>query len=173
MRLGLNTLATFLKSFGGRKRWVLSGLDGTSSDSTHRPNIFAHRAISIGKTPPRAQQDFAKTGPSPMRPPTAQIGPPRLLALGTAHGETAWHQYGRAKIRPLADWKPLQRCNTVLVRRPPRTRSHRGTFVAEPSFVVPGFPEPDYRHLPPFVVQKLRFDALHEGRQAALRAEKE
>ncbi len=36
---------------------------------------------------------------------------------------------------------------------------------------MPGFPQLDHRYLPPFVVQKLFFDALHEGRQAILRAE--
>jgi hypothetical protein len=45
--------------------------------------------------------------------------------------------------------------------------------VLEPSFVVPGFPEEDDRHLPPLVTQKLFFDALYAGRQALLRAEDE
>jgi hypothetical protein len=36
---------------------------------------------------------------------------------------------------------------------------------------VPGFPELDYRNLPPLVAQNLFFDALHEGRQAILRTE--
>lgn len=38
---------------------------------------------------------------------------------------------------------------------------------------MPGFPELDDRHLPPFAALKLFFDALVEARQALLRAEKE
>ena len=38
---------------------------------------------------------------------------------------------------------------------------------------MPGFPGLDARDLPPFVAQKLFFDALDEGRQALLRAEEE
>ena len=76
-------------------------------------------------------------------------------------------------MHALAGEKSLQRCNTVLVPQPPTHPRPPGAFVTDLSFVVPGFPRLDDQNLPPFVTQKLFFDALDEGRQALLRAEEE
>lgn len=162
MRLSLNTLTTFLNHFGGRK--VLS-----SSRDTYLPNIFARRnprvvarsarlraAKSAGRI--RSKHRHAATAANTNRP----------SSTGTAHGDKP--QYRHAKTRRL---KPLRRCNTVLTPQPPTHPQLPGAYVLEPSFVVPGYPELDDRHLPPLVVQKLFFDALYEGRQALLRAEEE
>jgi hypothetical protein len=60
-----------------------------------------------------------------------------------------------------------QACKILNLRSP---MGRLRLLVLEPSFVVPGFPELDDQHLPPFVEQKLFLDALYAGRQALLRA---
>jgi hypothetical protein len=50
-----------------------------------------------------------------------------------------------------APFKPLRRCNTVLVP-PPATHPHMpGAYILEPSFAVPSFPDIDDRHIPELV----------------------
>ncbi|KAF8498522.1 hypothetical protein F5888DRAFT_1823544, partial [Russula emetica] len=175
MPFGLNTfLTTLLNYFGTRK--VLS-----SSDSTHLSDIFAHRNPRDAARSRSARLYAVKS--------TARLRKHRSTAngaanntsqhsstagTGTAHG--AKHRgakYRRAKTRPLTRGKPLQWCNTDLVPQPPTHPQPPGVFVVEPSFIVPGFPGLDDHHLPPFVAQKLFFDALNEGREAILRAEEE
>jgi hypothetical protein len=172
MRFGLNILSTFLNHFGTRK--VLY-----SSDSTHLPNIFAHRnPRNIGRSRSarlnaarsaarlRNHRFIANAAPNKINQPSSTPG------TGTPHGAKQRDtKYRQARMRPLAARKPLKRCNTVLVPQPPTHPHPPGAFIVEPSFVVPGFPGLDDRHLPPFVAQKLFFDALVEGRQAILRAE--
>lgn len=162
MRFSLNTLTTFLNHFGGRK--ALS-----SSRDSHLPNIFARRnpRLVARSARLRAAKSAGRIR-SKHRPAATSGNANRPSITGTAHG--AKPQYRRAKTRRL---KPLRRCNTVLVPQPPTHPQLPGAYVLEPSFVVPGYPELDDRHLPPFVVQKLFFDALYEGRQALLRAEEE
>jgi hypothetical protein len=175
MRLGLNILTTFLNHFETRK--VLSGSNGT-----HLPNIFAHRnPRNVGRSRP-ARLHAAKSAArlrnhrSITNAAANRTNQPSSTTPGTGKARGAkprGTKHRRAKMRPLAARKPLKRCNTVLVPRPPTHPQPPGAFIVEPSFVVPGFPELDYRHLPPFVAQKLFFDALVEGRQAILRAEEE
>jgi hypothetical protein len=173
MRFGLNILTTFLKHFGNRK--VQSG-----SDSTHLHNIFAHRSPRVARSRStrlhaaksaarlRKHRSIANAAAKDTNQPSSTAG------TGTARGaKQRGTKRRRAKMRPLTATKPLRRCNTVLVPQPPTHPQPPGAFVVEPSFVVPGFPGLDDRHLPPFVAQKLFFDALDEGRQAILRAEEE
>jgi hypothetical protein len=173
MRFSLNILTTFLKHFGNRK--VQSG-----SDSTHLHNIFAPRNPRVARSRStrlhaaksaarlRKHRSIANAAAKNTNQPSSTAG------TGTAHGaKQRGTKHRRAKMRPLAAKKPLRRCNTVIVPQPPTHPQPPGAFVVEPSFVVPGFPGLDYRHLPPFVAQKIFFDALDEGRQAILRAEEE
>jgi hypothetical protein len=173
MRFSLNILTTFLKHFGNRK--VQSG-----SDSTHLHNIFAprnpraarsrstrlHAAKSAARL--RKHRSIANAAAKNTNQPSSTAG------TGTAHGaKQRGTKHRRAKMRPLTAKKPLRRCNIVIVPQPPTHPQPPGAFIVEPSFVVPGFPGLDYRHLPPFVAQKIFFDALDEGRQAIFRAEEE
>lgn len=173
MRLGLNILTTFLNHFGTRK--VLY-----SSDSTHLPNIFAHRnprnvARSRSARLHAARSAARLSNHKSIADAAANRNQPSSTpGTGTAHGaKPRGTKYRRAKMRPLAARKPLERCNTALVPLPPTHPQPPGALIVEPSFVVPGFPGLDARDLPPFVAQKLFFDALDEGRQALLRAEEE
>jgi len=174
MRFGLNTLSTFLNYFGSRK--VLS-----SPDSTHLHNIFAHRnprfvarsrtaRLHAAKSAARLRnhRSTANAAANNTNQPSPAAG--SGIARGARQRGT---RYRRAKLRPLTRGKPLRRCNTAFVPLPPTHPQPPGAFIVEPSFIVPGFPMLDNRHLPPFVVQKLFFDALDEGRQALLRAEQE
>jgi hypothetical protein len=174
MPLGLNILTTFLNYFGSRK--VLS-----SSDSIYLHNIFAprnprvagrtraarvHAAKSAARL--RNHRSIANAAANRTNQPSPTAGP------GTAHGaKQRGTKYRRARMHPLTARKPLQRCNTVLAPQPLTHPQPPGALIDEPSFVVPGFPGLDYRHLPPFIAQKIFFDALVEGRQAILRAEEE
>ncbi len=174
MRFGLNTLTTFLNLFGSRK--VLSG-----SGSTHLPNIFAQRNLRVNARSRSARLRAAKSAGrlrnhrSTINPAASSTNQPSSTSsAGTAPGaKLRGTKYRNVKTRPLAGTKPLRRCNTILAPQAPTHPQPPGAFVVEPSFIVPGFPLLDDRHLPPFVVQKLFFDALDEGRQAMLRAEKE
>lgn len=174
MLFGLNTLTTFLKRLGTRE--VLSG-----SNSTRPSNIFAPRnprvaarsrsaRLRAAKSAARLRKHRSTTNPAA----NGTNRPSSTAGTATAHGaKPRGTKYRRVKKRHLLVKKPLQRCNTVLAPQPPTHPQPPGAFVVEPSFVVPGFPELDHRHLPPFVAQKIFFDALHEGRQAILRAEED
>jgi hypothetical protein len=173
MRLALNTFTTFLNYFGGRK--ILS-----SSDSTHLPNIFARRNPRVARS--RSARLHAANSAARLRKHRSIANaaakntdrPSSTAGTGTARGaKQRGTKYRRANMRPLTARKPLRRCNTALVPQPPTHPQPPGAFIVEPSFVVPGFLGLDDRHLPPFVAQKLFFDALDEGRQAILRAEVE
>jgi hypothetical protein len=108
----------------------------------------------------------------PVLPPTAQLGaPPQPVLAPRTKRKQRGTKYQRARMCPLAGKKPLRRCNTVLDPQPPTHLQPPGVSVVEPSFVVPGFPGLDGRHVSPFVVtQKLFFDAVVEE---ILRAEAE
>jgi hypothetical protein len=177
MRFGLDNLTTFLKQFGSSRK-VLS----SSSDSTHIPSIFAPRnprrvarsrsaRVHAAKSAARLRNhrfNANVAADNTNRPSSTTAG------TGTAHGaKQCGTNYWRAKRRPLPRGKALRRCNTVIGPQPPTHPQPPGAFIVEPSFIVPGFPGLDYRHLPPFVAQKLFFDALQEGRQAIVRAEEE
>jgi hypothetical protein len=173
MRLVLNTLTTFLNYFGRRKV--------SSRPNRTRPhNIFAPRKPRLAGS--RSARLHAARSAARLRKHrsianaagnnTNQSSSP--AGTGTAHGaKQQGTECRRAKMRPLTGNKPLRRCNTVIVPQPPTYPQPPGAFVVEPSFIVPGFPELDYRDLPPVVELKLFFDALHEGRQTILRAEEE
>lgn len=173
MRFGLNTFTTFLNYLGSRK--ALS-----SSVNTHLPNIFAHRNPRIARSRSARLHAAKSAARLRNRRSTANAAanstnrPSSTAGTGTTHGsKRRGTNYRRAKMRPLIARKPLRRCNTVLAPQPPTHPQPPGAFVVEPSFVVPGFPGLDDRDLPPFVAQKLFFDALDEGREAILRAEEE
>jgi hypothetical protein len=148
MRLGLrvNTLTTFLNYFGSRK--VLS-----SSNSTHLPNVAGrsrsarlHAAKSAARVRNRRSTANAAASSNKLS---------STAGTGTARGaKQRGTKYRRARMSPLTARKPLWRCNTVLVPQPPTHPQPPGAFV------VPNLTGLDDRHLPPFVGQKLFFDAL-------------
>jgi hypothetical protein len=161
MPFGLNTLMNY---FGSRK--VLS-----SSNSTHLPN--AHRNPRAARRSRSARLHAAKSAARVHnRRSTANAAPnsgkcTSSAGTGAARGANQrGTKYRRAKVRPLTASKPLRRRNTVLVPPAPTHPQPPGAFVVEPSFVVPGYPGLDDRNLPPFVEQKIFFDALDGTRDA-------
>jgi hypothetical protein len=173
MRLGLTALTTVLNCFGGRKV-------PSRPDRTRLHNIFAPRKPRLARSRStrlhaaesaarlHKHRSIANAAGNNTNQPSSPAG------TGPTHGaKQRGTECRRAKMRPLTGKKPLRRCNTVIVPQPPTYPQPPGAFVLEPSFIVPGFPELDYRHLPPVVELKLFFDALHEGRQVILRAEEE
>ena len=169
MRFGLNILTTFVNYFGTRK--VLS-----SSDSTHLRNIFAHRNTRSRSARLHAANSAArlrKHGSIASAAPSSTGIHNNAAGTGAAHeGKQRGTRYRQATVHALAGEKSLQRCNTAFILQPPMHPQPPGAFIADPSFIVPGFPRLDDRDLPPFVRQKLFFDALDKGRQALLRVEK-
>jgi hypothetical protein len=173
MRFGLDTFTTFLNYFGGRK------VESSSNRRARPHNIFAprnpcisrsrtarlHAAKSAAKLHERRSTANAASGANNTNKPSLTGAAQGAKQRGT--------RYRRAKRRHLAAKKPLLRCNTVLVPKPPTHPQPPGAFIVEPSFVVPGFPGLDDRYLPPFVALKFFFDALDEGRRELLRFERE
>jgi flagellar biosynthesis GTPase FlhF len=143
-------LTKVLNCFGRRK--VLS-----CPRNTYLPNIFARRNAHAAAQSARIRA--AKSA--------KQIRKPRLAAAGN---NTRGARHRHARTRPL---KPLRRCNTALAPPPSTHPRMPGAYISEPSFVVPGLPDVDDRHIPPLVAQKIFLDALYAQRQLLLRATEE
>jgi hypothetical protein len=148
MRIGLDTLTKFL-NLGSRKHL-------SSPRNAYLPNIFAHRN-------PRMAARSAKLRAA------RSAGQIHSTAARGSNPRTARHRH-KKKTHPA---KPLRRCNTAVVPPPATYPYPPGAYILEPSFVVPGFPDVDHRHIPPLVAQKLFMDALFAGRQTLLRAAEE
>ena len=178
MPFGLTTFTTFLNYFGSRE--VQSSPDNIRPHRTRPHNIFAPRNPRIQRS--RSARLHAAKSAARLHNHRSAANAAANKAnrhsttggTGFAHGaKQRGIKLRRAKMRPLPAAKPLQRCNTALIPKPPTHPQPPGAIIVEASFVVPGFPGLDDRHLPPFVAQKLFFNALDEGRREILRVAEE
>ena len=170
----LNTLTTILTNFGSHQV-------PSKSDTTHLPNISAHRntraTAQSGSESARLQAARSRARLHKHRSTAnATINSNQhtsVAGTGTVHGEKPrGTKYRQTKTRHVTGGKPLQRCNTALIPQPIHPQPP-GAFTAQQSFVVPRYPGLDDRNLPPFAAQNIFVKAKQEGDQVFLRAQEE
>jgi hypothetical protein len=175
MRLPLNILTTFLRSFGGRRLQY-------SSRKAHLPNIFERRDSHLAARTARLR---AARSAGRIRNQPASTTPPSTTSTGDidssgqrANNHKACNE-GRATRRQRQRARALRRYSTIIASAlpTPPSRAMPGAYMAESSSSSPvsksSCPAPDLNedaYPSTLAQQKIFYDALFQSRQVLLRA---